>query len=393
MSGPARTAKSARTLHSRRLYFVYFTSYLGWRDNPVLEGKSLVVCNWTLAVYAIHLSYGHTILCKSISAATIKQYVLAAASLIAQFRTDTIDPRCHSATSKEFAPCLDGVFKELIRYEKVPNRREPLTMEMIECLYQRNKQACHSPTHLFVLLYHWFVIGLALGFRRIEWCQEASSANSRPALSDPQIDHRDNLPRAFLLRDIQCFSCSKARIPLVVAVSSPHLVDSISIKWRFQKNNENGEEKLISRSTNSTRATHCRVESLLAILRTYLVLISPTIDPEQVIPLAVFQSDSGAPTYITNWDVTGMLRSLAAEVYNLNPSVKTDQEQLRRWSCHSIRVGACVLLHAMGFSATDIQFLLRWKSDAFMAYLRNLSFLSRRHADAIDRAAAIPNFI
>jgi hypothetical protein len=47
----------------------------------------------------------------------------------------------------------------------------------------------------------------------------------------------------------------------------------------------------------------------------------------------------------------------------------------------------------MVFSSTDIKFLLRWKSEAFMAYLRNLSFLSRRHADAIDRAAAIPNFV
>lgn len=134
----------------------------------------------------------------------------------------------------------------------------------------------------------------------------------------------------------------------------------------------------------------CRIESLLAIVRCRLSL-APS---NNAIPLAVpYQTEANLPAYITNWDVTGILRSLAAEVYNLDPNNARDLVHLKRWSSHSIRVGACVLLHAMGFSATDIKFLLRWKSDAVMAYLRNLSFLSRRHADAIDRAAEIPHFI
>ena len=86
MSGPSRTAKAAGTLRTRRLYFLYFACCLGWQDNPVLEGKSLEVCHWTLACYAIHFSYGNTIYCRRITAGTIKLYVLAAAaSLIAQF--------------------------------------------------------------------------------------------------------------------------------------------------------------------------------------------------------------------------------------------------------------------------------------------------------------------
>ena len=224
--------------------------------------------------------------------------------------------------------------------------------------------------------------------RRIEWCQEAASRGKRPPLSRPQIDRRDNLPRAFLLRDVECFSVTGAFIPLADAILNPSRVESCTVVWRFQKNNENGELKKLTRS--STASSHCRVESLLAIVRCRLSLCSPDAD----IPLAVFQEKAHATaSYITNWDVTGMLRSLAAEVYNLDPTKARDLQQLKRWSCHSLRVGACVLLHAMGFSPTDIQFLLRWKSDAFMAYLRNLSFLSRRHADAIDRAASIPNFL
>ena len=234
------------------------------------------------------------------------------------------------------------------------------------------------------------VVGLAIGVRRVEWCQEAARNGIPPDISQPQIDDRDNLPRAFCLCDIECSSITGARIPLgEAAFTATSLVNECDIEWHFQKNGENGEKKKISRSTTIPPPKHCRVESLLAIVHCQLTLAPSNNN----IPLAVYQNDCNVTTYITNWDVTGMLRSLAAEVYQLNPNSAKDKEHLKRWSSHSIRVGACVLLHAMGFSPTDIKFILRWKSDAFLTYLRNLSFLSRRHADAIDRAAAIPHLV
>jgi hypothetical protein len=118
-----------------------------------LEGKSLEICNWTLACYAIH----YTIYCRHITACTVKLYVLAAASLIAQFSVLKIDPRRENPTTDKFAHCIDSVFKdsdfkELGRYEKVPNRCEPLTMDMIDALYQRNKQEGLQPFHCNVHL-------------------------------------------------------------------------------------------------------------------------------------------------------------------------------------------------------------------------------------------------
>ena len=47
-------------------------------------------------------------------------------------------------------------------------------------------------------------------------------------------------------------------------------------------------------------------------------------------------------------------------------------------------------LHSMGFSELDIQWLLRWRSMAFMAYLRNVAILAQRHVQALDKAAAMP---
>jgi hypothetical protein len=84
------------------------------------------------------------------------------------------------------------------------------------------------------------------------------------------------------------------------------------------------------------------------------------------------------------------MRTIASVVYNLDP--KIHKKELQLWSSHSYRVGACVLLHGMGYQAHQIKFLLRWKSDAFMDYLRNLAVLCDAHHQHMDAAAAMPFF-
>ena len=85
------------------------------------------------------------------------------------------------------------------------------------------------------------------------------------------------------------------------------------------------------------------------------------------------------------------MRALAVKTYHLDPV--QDRAALRLWSAHSLRVGACVLLHAMGFSPQDIKWLLRWLSDTFMAYLCNIATLATRHTRALDKAAAMPTYV
>ena len=89
-------------------------------------------------------------------------------------------------------------------------------------------------------------------------------------------------------------------------------------------------------------------------------------------PLAVYRAPSGKVNYVTDAKVTYILCSPASEVYKLDPKEAKDRENLQRWSSHSLCVGTCILLHAMGFSDTQIMFFLRWCSDAFKVYLRNL---------------------
>jgi hypothetical protein len=108
-------------------------------------------------------------------------------------------------------------------------------------------------------------------------------------------------------------------------------------------------------------------------------------------PLAIYQLPTGAIHFITDTEINLEMRAAAAHVYNLDPT--KDKEILKLWSSHSLRVGACVILHAAGFTGPQIQFLLPWQSDAFMAYLRNLGVLALQQNTAVTDMEFMPNFI
>jgi hypothetical protein len=114
--------------------------------------------------------------------------------------------------------------------------------------------------------------------------------------------------------------------------------------------------------------------------------LDPRLRPNAT-PLAVYWA-STCVKLITADDIELFIRRLASETYHLHPS--RDASDLRRWSSHSLRVGACVALHAMGFSPLDIQWVLRWRSTAFMVYLRNVAILAVRQYQALDRASELP---
>jgi hypothetical protein len=105
----------------------------------------------------------------------------------------------------------------------------------------------------------------------------------------------------------------------------------------------------------------------------------------------MYKSATGQIKLITSTEICNNMREAAAAVYNLDQT--KDKAILQSWSAHSLRVGACVILHAIGFTGPQIKFLLRWKSDCFMEYLRNLGALSTPQNVPITDVETMPNFI
>ena len=340
-----------------------------------------------LAMYAIHLSLGNNIFCKSLRANTIEQYILAVASFLLSHTG--IDFRRDRPSDLTFGRFLTPVYKELRRYDTVPTRREPYTVEMHSVMRQITGKA--HPLSMTAALNDWFEMGLLAGFRLSEWAQP----NSHPSPYSPQRIEKTgfSIPtRAFVPNDFRAEVAGVGPVSgLTIATHPVSSITKLWVRYRVQKNGQNGEERLYVR--NPTEGGHCFVSSAHRALQRFITIsrLVSGLNPAST-PLAIYWDNTGKrPRSITSSAIDECLRALAQHVYHLDP-VK-DSEHLQRWGSHSLRVGACVVLHSMNFSALDIQWLLRWRSTAFMDYLRNNPLLPQRQFHAVDRAAAMPNWL
>ena len=335
-------------------------------------------------MYAVHLSCGHSIHCKSIKAATIEQYVLAAASFISMFTG--VDYRKDNPSDTKMGHLLAPIFRDLKKYETIPKRREPYDPQMH--LLARQLASRFPPDSLVAALVDALEQGYCAGYRLSEFAQPAG----RKDPMKPQLNHLVSSlvrTRAIVPIDFRVQTETHGRAFGLKILIYPLL--EVSRNWvtfRTQKNGQHGEEKLFVRNPNPNG--FCFVSSVYRSLQRFqrLMALDPRISPETT-PLSIYWDPrANAVKLIDSKDIAVFIQRLASTVYKLHPI--RDAESIRKWGCHSLRVGACVTLHAMGFSTLDIQWILRWRSTAFMVYLRNVAILAIRHHCALDKAAALP---
>jgi hypothetical protein len=208
----------------------------------------------------------------------------------------------------------------------------------------------------------------------------------------PNLNHLVDAPvqtRAFVPNNFRILTytlhCAVGMSILQYQLASIH---KMWAKWRTQKNGQNGEEKLFTRNPKPNGL--CFVASTYRSLERFqrVSLLDLQIRPTET-PLSIYWDPrSNSAKLINADDIERFMRRLACAVYHLHPS--NNSTEVNRWSSHSLRVGAGVALHAMGFSPLDIQWILRWRSTAFMVYLRNVAILADRHHRALNRLEAHP---
>ena len=347
-------------------------------DDWTLTNQPQERANFQLALYATHLATGSTLHCRSLKASTIASYLLDVAKFLGRYRD--IDPRYRSTADTRLAPSIAKVLDEQKRWESVPNRREPFTLEMHNFLMKiaatETDDSC-----LAAAMANWTLCNLYAGCRGIEWSQTDSTKTKLHHY------HRNRFGNAyaFTLRDIECTTAANQNLSLLEALANPENVGCIRLRFEEQKNGENGEKKLFVRNPKNPRV--CFVMHFMQILRRHAQLTKSDI----TLPLSVYRNESGATNNITSANVERSLREAASKLFNLDPV--RNKAELQMWSSHSLRVGACTTLYAMGFHEMEIKHLLRWKSNAFMTYLRNLAVTSRRQNEALSDASCIPNFL
>jgi hypothetical protein len=161
--------------------------------------------NWQMALYAVHLATGNNSICRSIKASTILAYLRDVARFLGRF--SDIDARFRTSTDTTLAPCIKAVLDEVTRWETVPDRREPFTIEMWKYLALLGPES--QPDGIIDAITDWSGCGLYGGFRNAEWAQDDSHAD----IDHPQLDIHGEA-KAFRLDDILWQTPTKVRLPL-----------------------------------------------------------------------------------------------------------------------------------------------------------------------------------
>jgi hypothetical protein len=262
--------------------------------------------------------------------------------------------------------------KEVRRWQGIKNRQEAVTKTMVNLLRQWVKD--HEWDSHDKALLDWLIVGLYTGYRAIEWLQEKSCTQESDFwIAEDVSGRRDNLIYAVTATDVRYVTRANQQIadPLEIAVSD---IAATKVRWRFQKNGEHGEE--VTFASCHEDPDFCFTRAMLRILRRHKTFQVPAHWP-----LAVYKRNrnSRRPNWFTVSGVDRKLKQLGQAAYG---SSEPDAPKMK-FTCHSLRIGACMLMHAAGRDPLDIKSRLRWKSDSFMMYLRDVPRLAFNHTKAV----------
>ena len=147
----------------------------------------------------------------------------------------------------------------------------------------------YTNNSLQAALADWCILALHFGFRLSEFLQTQDNISNNTI----QLN-RDGKPQAFISNDIQMFGSHKQMITLDHQnPKNDEKIQSFSITWRYQKNQQNGETKLITRNTKNP--TLCPVLAMIRILNRAVTLKIPPGSP-----LAVYQTHKNSFTLISH---------------------------------------------------------------------------------------------
>lgn len=364
---------------TRRLNYFQWVYNMKFTDNLWLENCDHRRRIYQFAQYATHLCTGETIQMRAIRHDTVCKYLQAAASFLQLKCHD--DPRFELG-AKQYADPIKKVLKEYQRWEAMPDRREPWTVEMQRAFDKANEAIVAQDKNdtLPLALADWFALGLSTGYRRGEWAQP----NAKHAdINNPDHKNWGGIIPAMLPQDFVFYDTAGRKLSHAEAVRRGiRNVARVKITWRVQKNRQNNESKTYLR--NLKKPDLCPVNRALRIAARYIRVVGSN---QPNVPLGVHKHPVGGARLIIAREIEKHMRAVVAEILNLNPEDEDDKKQLLRWSAHSLRVGACQILYACGFNAHEIQTLLRWLSLAFMDYLRDIAWVARKQVKAMNTVA------
>ena len=253
--GVHQPATLGHLTQDKKNYLTDFIPIVKLDNNPLLLDISQEDKNLIMAAYVTFLLTGHTLLCMAIKVDTAKLYLKAVTKLFLD--NNQWDPAI--VRTGDSAPVFNALFHGAKRWESMPSRQEPVTIEMTEHLITQATQC--SPDNFESALADWVIMGNQSGFRSSKWCQPYS--NKSLPVNRSITRNIDSSASAFIASNFSLRD--KHKRPLTISATlDPTTFVYCDTCWRFQKNNNNGE--IITYDHNDLKPTHYYIRAVLRIL-------------------------------------------------------------------------------------------------------------------------------
>jgi hypothetical protein len=256
----------------------------------------------------------------------------------------------------------------MLREEDIARQRAPLDNKIFAKLHQ-TAMASKSEDSVCDLLFDVMALGRYIGPRLSKYAQTTQD----------KVDHHTYpsgkmVIKAFIANNF-IFYDEKKRVVKDLNDDSLQQARFVKITWRIQKKHHNGQS--INLTAEIDRLKIFPVRSAMQ-----LVLWAKRLNQPDDMPLAVYRTKKGKVIYLTGNKITELLQKAVEEV---RPN--TTPDALNRYSAHSLRIWACVLLDEAGMLPDYIKKRLRWLGDSFRMYLRDTAIIQHQHVDALLAAS------
>jgi hypothetical protein len=257
----------------------------------------------------------------------------------------------------------------LIKEETIASQRSPLDSAIFAEL-QRVASSSHSHDSDQNLLFDMLALSHFIGPRISKYAQ-----NTQDKVDNHVYLSGTRVIKVFTANDFIFYNKS-GHVVKKINDSTLDLATSVQITWHIQKNHQNGQK--IKLSANTKNPAICPVRGALRMVRRASHLGQP-----DDMPVACYRTKKAPLLYITGSRIATLLRET---VKKEQPS--TSANNLKKYSTHSLRVWACVLLDEAGMSPSFIQKRLRWLGDSFKMYLRDTKAIQDKHLTALQSASS-----
>ena len=344
-------------------------------------------------IYLHELTCGATLLGMRVRLSTLKGYM----NVMAKWVETHVgrDIRYHPTQALpnapieqwEHHPMLDNIYADTKAWEGMANRQDPVTKSMIN--YLRTLVVGKNPHCLTCALIDFAVLAVQTAWRGIEWVQPKNPRiKGKVKLEFYEYDNAtskfDNTIYACCVEDFTLKrKCGRViQDPLSVPISE---IAVCTIRWRFQKNLQHGQE--IDFQASPADPEWCFVRAAVRIIeRFHLFCGRPNT------PVALYQrnQNSQACDWLTKRSVESKLKLAAWKVFYPDGPLK---DSLAKITCHSFRIQAAVALFTAKATESVIMGRLRYLSNCYSMYYRNTPMLAQLHAAAVEQQSGSDLFV